>query len=352
MLTRNRPGFTLVEFLVLMVILLLLLALLLPAVQKVREAANRMTCANNLRQLAIAAHNYHNDYTSLPPGYWGPLKPEQQLDKDTNAQNMGCLTALLPYIEGEQLYRALRTTKPTDGTNGPVGAPGFAFGLESTAEPWWTRPENQSVASAKIKTFLCPSQNSTDLPTDSQTFAVHTVNQDMRSLTQPTKDLLGRTNYVGIAGCLGRSGEKNTGTQNDNFARYVGILDNRSRLTLGQLSAQDGTSNTLLFGESFGGRVFKGQRDTHWVWMGVGAMWTFYGLEEPTAAGVANTFRFGSPHKPGVQFAYADGAVRNLRRGKTSSIPKPGNEVADWTILQSLAGYRDALDIDTSRLVD
>src|SRR5262249_27573379 len=140
---RQRTAFTLIELLVVIAIIAVLIGLLLPAVQKVREAANRMTCANNLKQIGLAAHNYQATYGKLPPGYLGPVPNESRPPYDDNIQWVGCLVYLLPYLEQENIYRQLQVN----------------LDVNQLGPNWWTNAANWTMAQTRIKLFLCPSDD-------------------------------------------------------------------------------------------------------------------------------------------------------------------------------------------------
>src|SRR5262249_11511861 len=117
-----------------------LIGLLLPAVQKVREAANRMTCANNLKQIGLACHNYQSTRGSLPPGDLGPI-PYDQVPPPNDTQFVGCLVFLLPYLELDNIYHRLQIN----------------FDLKTPGPRWYTNEANWTMAQTRIKGFLCPS---------------------------------------------------------------------------------------------------------------------------------------------------------------------------------------------------
>src|SRR5580704_5234996 len=103
----GRRAFTLIELLVVIAIIAVLIGLLLPAVQKVREAAARAQCANNLKQIGLAAHNYNDANGTLPPGYLGGPPPYFQSPNGADGQWAGCLVFLLPNLEQDVIYKQL-----------------------------------------------------------------------------------------------------------------------------------------------------------------------------------------------------------------------------------------------------
>ncbi len=349
---RTRRAFTLIELLVVIAIIALLMALLVPAVQKVREAANQMTCGSNLRQIAIAAHDYAADHQRLPPGYLGPIVNATQGTGAPNAQVAGVLAILLPYVEQDKIYTQLRHPP----------APNAPINMEPKVSPagstWWLNGSNWTMSQAILKMFLCPSDDASERTvTQGVIVATHTMNAGggttpntgffatVQFIINPRGLPQGRTNYVAIAG---GSGE---GTHAF-WAKYQGMLSNRSVLTLNRASTMDGTSNTLLFGETIGG---QGVNTTDFArsWFGGGAMGTYRGLIRNAETNAAHpgggVFKLSSRHPAGCMFAFGDGSTRMVRftGGLTGAVPPPS-----WWALQELAGIKDGSVSNASSILD
>ncbi len=150
---KRRPGFTLIELLVVIAIIAVLIALLLPAVQAAREAARRMQCTNNLKQIGIALHNYHSAVNTFPVGFLFP-RPSPG---GTNSQGIpdlhwrwSVLAQLSPYMEQSSIYNTMNfdwPIAPGPGASGPFA--GFPA--------WKPFPVHSTSISAKVGFFLCPS---------------------------------------------------------------------------------------------------------------------------------------------------------------------------------------------------
>ena len=134
-MTRPRKGFTLIELLVVIAIIAVLVGLLLPAVQKVREAAARISCRNNLKQLGLACHAYDCAHGRLPPGYLGPIPNEQEYgSQKDNLQHVGLLAYLLPYVEQDNVYRQLRVE----------------WDPRKTGPAWYLDPQTRAAAGTAV----------------------------------------------------------------------------------------------------------------------------------------------------------------------------------------------------------
>lgn len=185
----RRQAFTLIELLVVLAIMIILMAMLLPAIQKVRAAADSLRCKNNLRQIGLACHQYHNDYGSLPPGgiEWRP-------PGNTTKRQLAWSAFILPYIEQDNLSRQLDLSKPFDA------------------------PANAPAASQVIAIYLCLSSRR----------------------IEPRVDSRGACDYGGIYG------ERIMSPNNP--PKGAMIYDRAFRLT----DIRDGTSHTLLISEDAG----------------------------------------------------------------------------------------------------
>jgi len=272
----SHPGFTLIELLVVIAIIAILIGLLLPAVQKVREAAARMSCSNNLKQLAIGTHAFHDANSKFPSNGPGATY-------NMSGPNWSWLAHILPYIEQGNLYQQLGI--PTANLGGQAGL------------------------AAVIKTFLCPSDGQSSQP---------------RTNTADIGGTVGQTNYKGVCGSNWQWGSYNIGGSptgngldqgNGIFYRTDGSPTTSGHGPLTIVAITDGTSNTFLAGED----IPSLNRWCAWPYNNAAVGTCAIPLNNallPGQPGYNNTgdwpdiYSFRSRHTNGANFCLADGSVR------------------------------------------
>jgi prepilin-type N-terminal cleavage/methylation domain-containing protein len=304
----HRSAFTLIELLVVIAIIAILIGLLLPAVQKVREAAARSQCTNNLKQLALATQNYETANGFFPFSMASVNPADNHTPNWGNyGSQMGVITYVLPYLEQENVYRQLQ-----------VNWDPFNRGSD-----WLTPFSNVVPARTKIKPLMCPSAPQ-DTPEDGYMGeSYHTASASGYGLglwiyDVPTYGELGTTNYLGVAGTFGVRGVANDRLRGMfvhamNRANSSATVTRNGRLTNVQIT--DGTSNTLAFGEVTGRGVLGAasvsqSRQRAWMWVTAGALGTIFGVPSATARYPDD---WQSLHSGIIQFANADGSVRGIR---------------------------------------
>ena len=289
----QRKGFTLIELLVVIAIIAVLIALLLPAVQSAREAARRIQCTNNLKQIGLAIHSYHDAIGGFPPGYLSKSGP----DGDNNGFGWGWGAMILPQIEQGPLFNTINFGRPIEA------------------------PENSTSRLTQINSFFCPSDASLK-----PTFTVYDDSTTSTALGNAICDVAS-SDYVG---CFG------TGDVSDIPGRDYGeglFFRNRS-VRIAEIT--DGTSQTLAVGE-------KSQNLARATWTGaiahaavpINELQAEDGLS-PEGGGAlvlahtgeldgpnskpAHADQFWGRHPGGANFVFADGSVRFIKEKRPLAI--------------------------------
>jgi prepilin-type N-terminal cleavage/methylation domain-containing protein/prepilin-type processing-associated H-X9-DG protein len=293
MTRRPRPAFTLIELLVVIAIIGVLISLLLPAVQKVREAAARASCANNMKQIVLASHNYHDSFQYFPTNSQNEGGWNWSFQRTTKSWSW--LTRLLPYLEQQNLLTQLNVDENTLG-------------------------QDPTLLTIGLKIFYCPSDTASSLnPSDDRA--------NLGKLSGDPWTYAATSNYKGVTGecwCWG-SYQNNCTSHCNGLNQGDGMFASRDDLAGGKVdfaSVTDGTSNTFFIGEDIPAL------NAHCTWpyangsLGTCAIPPNQNVPYAGAdiyLGWPDLYSFRSRHPGGLQFGFADGSVHFVK----DSIPLP-----------------------------